>query len=382
MFYAPAIAGGVFGLLGGYLTDLVGRRRLLVWSILLYAVSSFAASRATTLPQLLAFRCLTVVGVSVEYVAAIAWLAELFDDPKRRQSILAYTQSAGGLGGLMATGAYYLAVTYAEALPAIGGSHEAWRYVLLFGLLPAIPLIIVRPFLPESPAWLAARSRGRLRRPSIVEVFRPALRRTTIVTTVMFACVFGMASGVLLQTPRMVPGLPGVRDLTPRQIEQAVGSVQFVGELGVLAGRLLLAFLIVRITSQRRLARMFIVPGLVVIPLVYSFAATHSLGLLYVGIFATAVLINGPASLLWTYVPHMYPVHLRGTGEGVAQNVGIRMLGTLAAVLTTQLTSVMPGSTAATHLAYSAAMVAAMLYSIALAASFALREPSGEWLPD
>ena len=43
---------------------------------------------------------------------------------------------------------------------------------------------------------------------------------------------------------------------------------------------------------------------------------------------------------------------------------------------------VMPGSTAATHLAYSAAIVAAMLYSIALAASFALREPSGEWLPD
>ena len=37
LFYVPAVCGGVFGLLGGYLTDYLGRRRVLVWSILLYA---------------------------------------------------------------------------------------------------------------------------------------------------------------------------------------------------------------------------------------------------------------------------------------------------------------------------------------------------------
>ena len=35
LFWVPAIAGGAFGLLGGYLTDRLGRRRVLVWSILL-----------------------------------------------------------------------------------------------------------------------------------------------------------------------------------------------------------------------------------------------------------------------------------------------------------------------------------------------------------
>ena len=40
MQYIPAVAGGIFGLLGGYLTDLLGRRRVLVWSILLYAISA------------------------------------------------------------------------------------------------------------------------------------------------------------------------------------------------------------------------------------------------------------------------------------------------------------------------------------------------------
>src|SRR5262245_23694051 len=37
LFYIPAVAGGLFGLLGGYFTDLLGRRRILVWSILIYA---------------------------------------------------------------------------------------------------------------------------------------------------------------------------------------------------------------------------------------------------------------------------------------------------------------------------------------------------------
>ena len=44
LFYIPALAGGLFGLLGGYLTDRLGRRRVLTWSILIYAFSAFAAS--------------------------------------------------------------------------------------------------------------------------------------------------------------------------------------------------------------------------------------------------------------------------------------------------------------------------------------------------
>ena len=43
LFFVPAMVGGVFGLLGGYLTDRLGRRRVLTFSILLYALSAFAA---------------------------------------------------------------------------------------------------------------------------------------------------------------------------------------------------------------------------------------------------------------------------------------------------------------------------------------------------
>src|ERR1700681_1241103 len=71
LFSLPAVAGGIFGLLGGYLTDLFGRRRVLVWSILLYAVSALASGYSTSVQELLVWRCFTFVGVCVEFVAAV-----------------------------------------------------------------------------------------------------------------------------------------------------------------------------------------------------------------------------------------------------------------------------------------------------------------------
>src|SRR5689334_545217 len=53
IMYASAVCGGVFGLLGGYLTDWFGRRRVLTYSILLYSVSALASGFATSPMMLL-----------------------------------------------------------------------------------------------------------------------------------------------------------------------------------------------------------------------------------------------------------------------------------------------------------------------------------------
>ena len=49
LFYIPAFAGGIFGLLGGYLTDRFGRRRVLTYSILIYAFGAFLSGFATSI---------------------------------------------------------------------------------------------------------------------------------------------------------------------------------------------------------------------------------------------------------------------------------------------------------------------------------------------
>jgi MFS family permease len=382
LFYIPNLAGGVFGLLGGYFTDRWGRRRILFWSILLYSLSACAASYSTSLTQLLILRCTTLIGISVEFVAGITWLAELFPHPKRRESVLGGTQAFSALGGLMATGAYYLSVTYAERMPAIGGGHEAWRYTLLSGLIPAVPLLLVRPFLPESPLWQEKRSRGGLKRPALSELFQPALRRTTIVTTLLFACSFALAFGALQQTVRMIPGLAEVQKLAPRQIEQAVSGVQLFQELGGLTGRILFALLVVRIVSQRRRLRLLFAPALFVYSWLYFFAATRSLAFVDVGIFVAAILFNGLHSCWGNYLPRVYPTRLRGMGESFAANIGGRVIGVSAALVTTSVSNVMPGRGPAARLAYSAGAVSLIVVLAGLVVISSLPEPVGNQLPD
>jgi MFS family permease len=382
LFWLPAIAGGIFGLLGGYLTDRFGRRRVLVWSILLYASSALAAGLAPSAGWLLFFRCTTFVGVCVEFVAAVAWLAELFPDPRRREAVLGYTQAFSSVGGLMVTGAYYLAVHFAESLPAIQGGHSPWRYTLVSGVVPALPLMVIRPFLPESPAWRAKKEAGTLKRPSLAAIFQGDLRRVTLVTTLLFACSYGAAFGAIQQVPRIVPGLAEVSVLPRADQQKVVSGVQAWQEIGGLAGRVLLAFLAVRIVGRQRLLRVFQGPGLVVVPLVFVWAAITDLDALKWGIFLVGLLTIAQFSFWGNYLPRVYPTHLRGTGESFAANVGGRMIGTSAAFVTATLATSMPGATPSVKLAWSAAVVGFVVYAVGFAASFFLPEPERQELPD
>lgn len=453
IMWGSALCGGTFGLLGGYLTDRLGRRRVLVWSILLYAFSAAAAGFSTSAWMLLVLRCTTFIGVCVEFVAAVAWLSELFPDPRQREAVLGYTQAFSSIGGLMITGAFKFFVAYSGSFPEwmpFEGPTAFWRYTLISGLIPAIPLILIRPFLPESPAWREKRASGKLKRPSIGELFQPTFLRTTLVTAALFACGYGAAFGAIQLTPQIVPGLlagsvlrdaeqelkqaraankvsepyekrfaqlQGISQLMKLRAEldaskpgsdeykavkkriepfqraqqQMVGDVQLWQEVGGLVGRFALAWLAMRIVSRRKLLRVFQLPGLVIIPLVYAFPAAgnlpgHNLQILQWGMFAAGFFTVAQFSFWGNYLPRAYPTYLRGTGEGFAANVGGRMVGTAANPLATHLAPILAASlagvTRSMSIAYAAAVVAALVYGLGSIISFWLPEPKQEELPD
>jgi len=393
LFYIPAFAGGIFGLLGGYLTDLFGRRRVLTFSILIYAVAAFLSGFSTSVEMLLILRCAVFVGVCVEFVAAVAWLAELFPDPKQREKVLGWTQAFSSLGGILVATANRLVITYGGSLPALGGfglditdPHAPWRYTLMSGVIPAIPLILIRPFLPESPAWAEKKAAGTLKRPSIAAIFSPELRRTTIVTTIMFAAAYGAAFGAIQQIPQIVPGLPEVREavagLPPpeagrRQQEIAAGVTQFQ-EVGGLVGRVILAYLAVIIVSRRKLVRLFQIPGLIVMPVTFALIATSSLTWLYPAIFLAGLLTVAQFSFWGNYLPRAYPLHLRGTGESFAANIGGRLIGTSFAWVTATLAVTSDRAYAPTKVALVSAAIATGVYAVGFIASFWLPEPRAE----
>jgi hypothetical protein len=250
------------------------------------------------------------------------------------------------------------------------------------GVVPAIPLMVVRPFLPESPTWRQKKQAGTLKRPSFAELFRPQFRTTTVVTTVMMAAAYAAAFGAIQQTPRIVPGLPELRALPRPAVEQTVSAVQSFQEFGGLAGRIILALLAVRIVSRRRLLHVFQIPGMILLPIVLLFPATSSLFWLRWGIFFAGLLTIAQFSFWGNYLPRVYPTHLRGTGESFAANVGGRMIGTSAALITTNLVASMPGGTPPIRLAHAAAIVGTGAYAIGFIASFWLPEPKQETLPE
>lgn len=439
LFYVPALCGGLFGLLGGYLTDRLGRRRVLTWSILIYAFAAFAAGYSTSLWMLLVCRCFVFVGVCVEFVAAVAWLAELFPDPKQRERVLGITQAFSSIGGLMVAVANGLAIQLGPTLPAVQlptwlaflgqiapeHQHEAWRYTLMSGLIPALPLILIRPFLPESPVWASKRAAGTLKRPSIAALFAPDLRRTTILTTIGFACTLGVAFGAIQQMPQMVPGLAEVQSASASAGEKAVAAARAKGEIdeaklvtiakaagarygqtvaaeytkmqeiGGLVGRCLMAVALAAGIAWGWKLRLLQIPGLVLTPLVFWFflrapnttyfeiplewahlgrlpVTTMSLGMFLVGLVTV-----GQLSFWGNYLPHVFPVHLRGTGESFAANIGGRMIGTSAAAVTSLVAGLMPYESAALNFSSAAAIVGTAICLVGFVAGFLLPEPKG-----
>jgi MFS family permease len=475
LFYWPAVCGGIFGLLGGYLTDRLGRRRVLTWSIMIYAFGAFFSGFSTSVEMLLVFRCFVFVGVCVEFVAAVAWLSELFPDPQQRERVLGYTQAFSSFGGLLIAFANGLCVYYAPSLPSIDlfgwfgedikNPHAPWRYTLMTGLIPAFPLLVIRPFLPESPAWQQKRAAGTLRRPSLVALFTPELRRTTFVTTAMFAMSYGAAFGAIQHMPRMVGGLPEVqaqsREAVARAVEgqpedqrtrlsaqatrrtqQAVAAkVTKVQELGGLYGRAVMAALAVALLirgglhlktllgwsiavawlmlevladfsggigahlgrigmsalagglaavivygigrtlekvikpTAGNLIRIFQVPGLLVMAGTFAYAAVTGLTPLKIGMFLAGFFTVAQFSFWGNYLPRVYPLHLRGTGESFAANIGGRLVGTSFAALTAALARTPNPAEAPAKLAYAAAIVGIGVYLAGLILSFFLPEP-------
>lgn len=219
MLWIAALCGGAFGLLGGVLIDRFGRKTVMVASILMYSVSPVLAAFSTELWMLVLFRCTTFIGVCVEMVAAVTWLAELFETKRARELAIGWSLAAASVGGILVTEVYNELVHYVRThndpllnLPfpvSADAKNMAWRYTLLTGLVPGVLILLLLPFVPESRVWAEKKKAGTLRRPSFGELFAPDLLRTTLVTAGLSACAYAAAFGALQLTPaQMVPGLP------------------------------------------------------------------------------------------------------------------------------------------------------------------------------
>lgn len=166
----PVFGAGLLGMLVGSLTlsvlaDKIGRRPVLIWSTVFFAVCMLATAYVTTIAQLQTIRFITGLGLGAIMPNAMALAGEF--SPKRKRVTLMMLVSCGFtvgavLGGLLS----------AWMIPAFG-----WKSVFyLGGAVPLLMAVLMFVFVPESMQFLVLKGR---RLDSVAACLRkidPALR--------------------------------------------------------------------------------------------------------------------------------------------------------------------------------------------------------------
>ncbi len=148
------LAGAVLGaLVFGWLTDLLGRRRLFFITLGLYVAATAATAVSRDFFMFALFRFLTGAGIGGEYAAINSAIQELIPARFRGRTDLAINGSFW-LGALLGSLGATVLLAPGRFAPDMG-----WR--LAFGIGAALGLIVLvfRRALPESPRWLLVHGR-------------------------------------------------------------------------------------------------------------------------------------------------------------------------------------------------------------------------------
>ncbi len=143
---ATALGGLVFG----WMADRLGRKLVLSVTILTYSVGTFCCGLSSNLQCLLLFRVVTGLGVGGEWATGQTLVGETF--PARMRARFAAIMQTGAPAGiaLAAMVGAFLEPVLAHSF----GPGWGWRACFFVSVLPALLVIVIRQFMPESDIWI------------------------------------------------------------------------------------------------------------------------------------------------------------------------------------------------------------------------------------
>jgi MFS family permease len=143
------LVGAVLGALGfGYLTDLLGRKRLFFVTLGLYLAATAATAFSFDAASFMVFRFLTGAGIGGEYAAINSAIQELIPARFRGRTDLAINGSYW-FGAAAGAGVTVMLLDPHILAPSLG-----WRVAFGTGAVLGLGILGLRGFLPESPRWL------------------------------------------------------------------------------------------------------------------------------------------------------------------------------------------------------------------------------------
>ncbi|MES2889612.1 MAG: MFS transporter [Pseudomonadota bacterium] len=143
------VAGAIVGALWfGRMTDQLGRKKLFMVTLAVYAVATFATAFATDFWFFSLCRFVTGMGIGGEYAAINSAVDELIPARLRGRVNLAIN------GSFWIGAALGAAVSLVLLDPRVFGPVLGWRMCFGLGALLAVAIVLVRRYVPESPRWL------------------------------------------------------------------------------------------------------------------------------------------------------------------------------------------------------------------------------------
>src|SRR5437763_2357515 len=151
---ATLFGGATGGVIGGIIADYIGRKRTMMLAILAYSLTTGLSAVAWDWTSFAVLRFFVGVAIGSEWATGASIVSELWPDHARGKGG-GLLQCGAGLGGILASGVWLL----------IGSTGpNAWRYMYLIGVLPALMTLWIRRNIPESPRWEASDGRRRAAR--------------------------------------------------------------------------------------------------------------------------------------------------------------------------------------------------------------------------
>ncbi|MDV7560090.1 3-(3-hydroxy-phenyl)propionate transporter MhpT [Acinetobacter baumannii] len=298
--FSAAILGTLPGaILGGRFADIVGRKKILIFSILLFGIMSLLTAYAANFSLLLLIRFCTGLGMGGALPMMITLASEAVPD-QHKGTAVSVMYSGIPFGGLL---------TSVVAMSLAGDAE--WRHIFYIGGIAPILLIpLIMRFLPESNDYLQRKVQAQQTTPFFEVLFAKERRMSTIQLWISFFCTLVVLYFLLNWLPLLM-GAQGLSKLQANYIQMGynVGGILGSVLMGVLLDKLRMSFVI----------------KLIYLGILFSLcclAISPTVALLALSAVGCGLFIVGGQSALYGLAAMYYPTEMRGTGVGAAVAIG------------------------------------------------------------
>jgi MFS family permease len=310
------LLGWGLSMIWGPISDRIGRVRALMLTILCYSVFTFMCGLVTNIWQLAILRIFVGLGIGGEQPVGTAYLAEELSESQRKIG-----------AGLMHTG-YYFGFFFASVANYFIGANFGWRWMFVFGGLPALLIGFIQFGVKESTKWKEKYGDGKAHnRPkmkdSFAKLFSPMyLRRTMVMSGLFLTSIIGLWAGSIY-VPTATSQLAVRAGATAAEAARQASYGGMVLAIGTIIGCVAAPFLAERFGRRKSMAMYFVFMAVsIVLAFGYVFyLGEGALSLFYPCIFLLG--LGGANFALYTlWLPEQYTTDCRASAVAFISSVG------------------------------------------------------------